>query len=110
MLGDTGNDLAEFLCIALARTSQIGGFGEKSSDLWFEEVKVVGAWERTETRWTLIRGSARSERNFSLRLYSGTELAALLLRSGFGEAAIYGNLAARPYDQDAERLVAVAKK
>jgi SAM-dependent methyltransferase len=83
---------------------------QPDGSLWFEEVKVVGAWERTETRWTLIRGSARSEGNFSLRLYSGTELAALLLRSGFGEAAIYGNLAARPYDQDAERLVAVAKK
>jgi hypothetical protein len=62
------------------------------------------------TLWILIRGSARIEGNFTVRLYSGGELATLLKRAGFSEVAIFGSLAATPYDQNAERLVAVATK
>jgi SAM-dependent methyltransferase len=83
---------------------------QPDGSLMLEERKVLGAWERIENRWILIRGADRIERMFIVRLYSGTELTALLKRSGFSEVAIHGSLAATPYDQNAERLVAVAKK
>jgi SAM-dependent methyltransferase len=83
---------------------------QSDGSLWLEEVKVIGAWQRTETRWILIRGTDRIEGNFTVRLYSGTELEALLKRAGFSEVALYGNLAGKPYDQDADRLIAVGTK
>jgi SAM-dependent methyltransferase len=78
--------------------------------LILEERKVLGAWEGVETHWILIRGADRKEASFSLRLYSGAELVTLLKHASFSEVAIYGNLAAKPYDQSAERLIAVARK
>jgi SAM-dependent methyltransferase len=83
---------------------------QNDGSLMLEERKVLGAWERIENRWILIRGADRIEKMFTVRLYSGTELATLLRRAGFGEVSIYGTLNATPYDQNAERLVAVAKK
>ncbi len=83
---------------------------QPDGSLMLEERKVLGAWERIENHWSLIRGADRIDGGFTVRLYSGTELATLLKRAGFGAVAIYGSLAATPYDQNAERLVAVAKK
>jgi len=45
-----------------------------------------------------------------LRLYSGAELMALMKQAGFRRVETYGSLAAIPYDNRAERLVAVATK
>ncbi|MGO9605884.1 MAG: hypothetical protein ACLQAT_21265 [Candidatus Binataceae bacterium] len=45
-----------------------------------------------------------------IRLYSGAELIALMKQAGFGRVETYGSLAATPYDNRAERLVAVATK
>jgi hypothetical protein len=50
------------------------------------------------------------EFTLSLRLYSGKELADLLRSVGFAEIFLYGALSGIPYDQNAERLVAVARK
>jgi SAM-dependent methyltransferase len=83
---------------------------QADGSLMLEERRVIGAWERIETRWILIRGSTRVERVLTVRLYSGAELATLLKRVGFTEVAGYGNFAAKPYDQSAQRLVAVATK
>ncbi len=83
---------------------------------WFErngwtvltEYSAVGAWEGLRNRWVLIRGAERIERTFVQRLYSGTEMAALLTRAGFGEVRILGSLDGAPYDRKAESLVALA--
>lgn len=83
---------------------------------WFErngwtvltEYSVVGAWEGMRNRWVLIRGAERIERSFVQRLYSGTEMAALLARAGFGEVRILGSLRGAPYDRKAENLVVLA--
>ncbi len=83
---------------------------------WFErdgwtvltEYSVVGAWEGLRNRWVLIRGAERIERSFVQRLYSGTEMAALLARAGFGKVRILGSLRGAAYDQKAESLVALA--
>lgn len=85
---------------------------------WFErdgwtvltEYSVVGAWEGMKNRWILIRGAERIERSFVQRLYSGTELAALLARAGFGEIRILGSLRGAAYDRRAESLVALGMR
>jgi SAM-dependent methyltransferase len=75
-----------------------------------EERRLLDGWKRLENRWILIRGNERRESTLSLRLYSGAELESLLRAVGFREVSLYGSLKATPYDQKAERLIAVATK
>ncbi len=78
--------------------------------LFLEERKLVGAWERIESRWILASAGGIKEGAISLRLYSGTELAALLTRAGFATVALFGNVNGAPYDHRAQRLIALARK
>ena len=75
-----------------------------------EERRVLDGWKRIESRWTWIRGGERRSSTLVVRLYSGVELESLLREVGFQEVGLYGSLGATPYDQNAERLVAVASK
>jgi len=75
-----------------------------------EERRVLDGWKRVESRWTWIRGSERRSSTLVVRLYSGVELESLLREVGFREVGLYGSLGATPYDQNAQRLVAVATK
>src|SRR5262245_60262627 len=75
-----------------------------------EERKVRSGWASIENRWIVFDESGKHEFHFDLRIYSGRELEQLLQRAGFREVALYGNLKGGPYDHDAERLVAVARK
>lgn len=75
-----------------------------------EERRIVDGWKRIETRWILIDGAQRKESTLTLRLYSGAELETLLRTVGFGEVALYGDLGGAPYDQKAERLIALATR
>jgi SAM-dependent methyltransferase len=75
-----------------------------------EERKVRGGWARVENRWIVFDQTGRHEFHFDIRVYSGHELELLLRRAGFQEIALYGSLKGDPYDHDAERLVAVARK
>jgi SAM-dependent methyltransferase len=73
-----------------------------------EERRVLDGWKRVESRWTWIRGGERRSSTLLVRLYSGAELESLLHEVGFRDVSLYGSLAATPYDQNADRLVAVA--
>lgn len=75
-----------------------------------EERKVGGAWERVDLRWILLRGETRREHRFSLRLYSASELQALVTGAGFVDVCAYGSLGGAPYDHEAQRLVVVGRK
>jgi len=75
-----------------------------------EERRVLDGWKRVESRWTWIRGGERRSSTLLVRLYSGVELESLLREVGFREVSLYGSLSATPYDQNANRLVAVASK
>ena len=63
-----------------------------------------------ETDWIIISGE--NARTFQVRLwvFSARELKELLYAAGFKNVAIYGNYERAPYDLDARRLVAVARK
>jgi SAM-dependent methyltransferase len=75
-----------------------------------EERKVSNGWASVENRWTVFDETGRREFRFPLRVYSGRELETLLRKAGFREVTLYGNLKGAPYDHEAERLVAVARK
>jgi len=72
---------------------------------------VRADWCRVENVWTVVKpdGVSRTFR-FEHTIYSGRELKERLLAAGFREVRLFGNLAGIPYDQNAERLVAVARK
>ena len=60
-----------------------------------------------QTTQTLIAGNGeRESRSFSVRVYSATELVAMLTRAGFADVRVYGGLDGSPFDVDT-RLVAV---
>ncbi len=81
------------------------------------EYEVVGAWEGLRNRWILSRADPLDpegkvetiDRSFVLRLYSASELRALLLRAGFSSVDLYGSLEGERYDQNAIALVALAR-
>ncbi len=78
--------------------------------LFLQEHRLRNGWGWIENHWIIIRGTERHEITFGVRLYSGTELEQVLKHAGFSDVALYGSLAATPYDQDAERLVALARR
>ena len=69
-------------------------------------------WHRHAERdeYLLVERLVQEGFTFGIRLYSGAELMALLSAAGFSTVQLYGSLAGTPYDQTAERLVAVATK
>ncbi len=78
---------------------------------YLQERKVAGNWTWMENRWILLRPDGqRHEYAVGHRIYDGAGLEALLLDTGFPSVAIYGSLDGVPYDTQARRLVAVARK
>jgi len=63
-----------------------------------------------QTTQTLIEKTGeRDSRSFAVRVYTATELVAMLGRAGFGDARCYGDLAGGPFDTRT-RLVIVARR
>lgn len=86
---------------------------------WFDgqdgSIMLVGAeitdnWTKIENRWGYIKDGIYKEKIFSNKIYSAYELALLLSKAGFSQIEFYGSLEGIPYNQDAERLIAVAVK
>lgn len=62
-----------------------------------------------ETQTLIDPDGSRESRTFSTRIYSATELVAMLLAAGFEKATAYGDLSGAPFGTDT-RLVLVARK
>jgi SAM-dependent methyltransferase len=75
-----------------------------------EERIVREGWSVIENHWIWMRGPEQKVYTWTIRLYSGAELMGLLSNAGFSVVQLYGSLAGTPYDQTAQRLVAVATK
>ena len=75
-----------------------------------EERIVQEGWSVIENNWIWMRGPEQKVFTWRMRLYSGAELTGLLSNAGFSAVQLYGSLAGTPYDQTAQRLVAVATK
>jgi SAM-dependent methyltransferase len=94
----------------LARIFRERDWHEEDGILVLQERKLSQNWSWIENRWTVIRHNQRATFTVSHRLYSAAELVLLLSGCGFGEVQVYGGLDGIPYDQNARRLVAVARK
>jgi hypothetical protein len=85
---------------------------------WFEkagytiltEYEPLDSWTLLKNRWILIDGAQRIEKIFAQRLYAASELRTALLNAGFDTVEIYGDWDESPYDQNAAKLIAVARK
>jgi SAM-dependent methyltransferase len=78
--------------------------------LLLQRAKVRDEWTRCFCEWTIIQAGQARTHQFDHFIYSGRELKDLLLRGGFSEVRLYGDLRGAPYGVDAQRLVAVARK
>lgn len=63
-----------------------------------------------ETTWTFKAGELEKSFTFAQHLYSDKDLVAIIKQTGFGRIKIYGDFSGSPYDDNAARLIAVAKK
>jgi SAM-dependent methyltransferase len=75
-----------------------------------QRTSITDDWSRVDSQWIMV--SETSTAKFRLRhwLYSGQELRALLDDAGFADVKLYGSLDQTPYDPQAQRLIAVARK
>jgi hypothetical protein len=75
-----------------------------------ERHKICDGWTRVANEWILIKeGQARNFR-FEHTIYSGRELRDRLVAAGFADVQLFGDLAGRPYNWEARRLVIKATK
>ncbi|MCL2382472.1 MAG: methyltransferase domain-containing protein [Treponema sp.] len=85
---------------------------------WFEragltvltETMPVDSWGSIRNRWILLKNGTRREKVFVQRLYAASEICALLYKAGFSAVEIYGGWDERPYDQNADTLIAVGRR
>jgi SAM-dependent methyltransferase len=75
-----------------------------------QRMSVIDDWSRIEGEWMLLEGDRVWK--FFLRhwLYSGREMRELLDSVGFTDVSLYGSLDGTPYDPQAVRLIALARK
>ncbi len=83
---------------------------DEEGALLLEERKLSQNWGWVESRWIRISGAERHEMVFGHRLYTATELEALLRSVGFDDVRAFGSLEGTPYDHNARRLVMTARK
>ncbi len=95
---------------ALARKFTPKDWNEQNGVFHLSERKITGDWSFVETRWIYLAGTERVEFNVKLWLYSAKELADMLKDAGFRTVQAYGGLDGTPYDENAKRLVVVARK
>ena len=81
----------------------------EDKSLLLEEHSVNGSWNRIDDHWILLKDGQRHEFRSGHRLYSASEITRLLKESGFGRVECFGDFSGAPYDQNAKRLVVVAR-
>lgn len=83
---------------------------EENGTFFLQSHKICRDWSWIENRWVMFKNGKSFDYTLSHRLYSAVELSGLLTECGFGDVKIYGDFAGSPYDPQAKRLVAVARK
>jgi ubiquinone/menaquinone biosynthesis C-methylase UbiE len=98
------------------RDALVSGFRESSwhlvggGRLLLEQRTFDPAAGIAQTTQTLIETSGeRDSRTFSLRVYTATELLAMLRQAGFEESRCYGDFAGKPFTTES-RLIVVARR
>lgn len=85
---------------------------EKMEDgsLLVQRPEVFEDWTRLRNEWIIIKGERARTFRFDLTVYSGQELRELLERAGFVDINLYGSFKGAPYDSEAQRLIAKARR
>jgi hypothetical protein len=78
--------------------------------LLVERRKICDGWSRVANEWILIKESQTRSFHFEHTTYSGRELKDRLIGAGFADVKLFGDLAGRPYDWEAKRLVIKSNK
>jgi SAM-dependent methyltransferase len=71
---------------------------------------VVDGWEQLDLHWFIAQQEGYKKYRTRVRIYSGSELKALLKHVGFSQVQLFGNLSGAPFDAQATRLVMVGEK
>lgn len=85
-------------------------FDLSDGSVMVQRPQVRHDWSRVRTEWILLKDGQSKTAIFEHWIYSGRELKERLLNSGFRHVQLFGNTQGTPYDMDAQRLVAVARK
>jgi SAM-dependent methyltransferase len=94
----------------LGRIFQARDWKIQGEETWLFERRPTRSWSWMENTWIRIHGTKREEFQLGHRLFSARELGDLTLEAGFETAEAYGDLSGSAYDQNARRLVVVARK
>lgn len=95
---------------AAARHFQERRWQEIDGVLYLERTKSADDWSALISEWIVVKDGIRTDFTVRQRLYSSTELRALLLSLGFANVTLAGSLDGKsPYNEAARRLVALAQ-
>jgi len=94
----------------LARIFLESDWHEENGILVLQERKVSKNWGWMENRWIMLKDNKRTEFKVTHRLYSATELAAVLAGCGFAQVDVYGDLSGSAYDHTARRMILVGRR
>jgi SAM-dependent methyltransferase len=95
----------------LARTWQNTISSELADgSLMVQRPQLRDDWSRVYSDWILVKDGCTRNFSFEHTIYSGRELKDCLLSCGFGQVQLFGGLQGSPYNLEATRLVAVARK
>jgi SAM-dependent methyltransferase len=94
----------------LARVFSERDWREIDGAIVMEERKIIEDWSRMDMCWRVLKEGKLTDLRLAFRLYSGAELKGLLISCGFAAVEILGNLEGAPYDHQASRLIALARK
>lgn len=94
----------------LARIFVERSWREVDGVLLLEEREVQKDWSWIKNRWIIIKDGERTDLDLSHRLYSATELKTMMSEVGFQNISVYGDYEGSDYDNDALRMVMVARK
>jgi len=83
---------------------------ERAGGVLLTEYEPLDSWTFLKNRWIIIKNNKRVDKTFVQRLYSASELRALLQKAGFEKIDIYGDWDESEYNQHANKLIIVCKK
>jgi len=94
----------------LGRIFQARDWKRVGDELWLFERHPVRAWSWMQNTWTRVSDGAVETFDFGHRLFSAVELSSMAKGAGFSDTIAYGDLEGAPYDEEAKRLVLLARK
>jgi SAM-dependent methyltransferase len=95
----------------LARVWQSAmAFDLPDGSVLIQRPQVRNDWSRVRTEWVLLKDGRSKSAIFEHWIYSGREIKERLLACGFKQVQLFGNTQGAPYDMEAQRLVAMARK